>query len=113
MGKELEPTEKYAVCLHKDHSLLIYGAHVYQLSEPVHYVPSAREGTKEETTNYIVVSGVDVPGYGPETLIFPADKDGKVTSYAELAGSFRGSIDHELALENLGYTTIIYNQEFE
>jgi hypothetical protein len=56
-----------------------------------------------ETHEFVVVSAVNAPFSGPETYIFPADADGKVTSYGELEGSFRGSLDMWQALRNAGY----------
>jgi len=54
-------------------------------------------------SGFVVVSAV-IPLYGgPETYIFPADEDGNITSWGELNGSFRGSLDHEKALRNAGY----------
>lgn len=43
----------------------------------------------------------------PETYIFPADKDGNITSWGELEGSFKGDWDHVQALKNAGYETVI------
>lgn len=51
---------------------------------------------------YVVVSGTSVFGM-PETIIFGADKDGEITDYMDLEGSFRGEIDHIKALKNAGY----------
>lgn len=44
--------------------------------------------------DYFVVSGVDAPFSGWEVLAFPADKDGNVTDWCEVAGS-RGNVTHE------------------
>lgn len=56
---------------------------------------------------FVVVSAITViaggHNYGPETYIFPADKDGKITSYSELAGSQKGTLDHATALRDAGY----------
>lgn len=43
----------------------------------------------------------------PETYIFPADKDGKITDWGELDGSFQGDWDHVQALKNAGYEPVI------
>jgi hypothetical protein len=51
---------------------------------------------------HVAVSAV-VAYSGPETYIFPADADGKVLSWGELDGSFRGDLDHEAALRLAGY----------
>lgn len=39
----------------------------------------------------------------PETLIFPTNPDGQVTSWTELPGSFLGAMDIPRALRNAGY----------
>lgn len=56
---------------------------------------------------YVVASAVTVIAggrdYGPETYLFPADKDGNITSYGELTGSQRGTLDHAAALRDAGY----------
>ena len=72
-------------------------ARLYQLSEPV--------DTYVGTTEYVVVSAVDVPYSGPETYVFAASKDGEATSWSELDGSFEGALDHDRALDGfLAYT---------
>lgn len=52
---------------------------------------------------HVIVSAADVPYSGPETYIFPSDEDGNVISYNELNGSYRGGLNHFIALENAGY----------
>ena len=52
---------------------------------------------------YVVVSAAVVPFSGPETYIFGANKDGEVTEWGELDGSYRGGLDHDRALKNAGY----------
>jgi hypothetical protein len=52
---------------------------------------------------FVVVSAANVPCSGPETYIFPATSDGKITDFLELDGSFRGALDHERALSGAGY----------
>ena len=57
-------------------------------------------------TEFVLVSAIQAAfdtGM-PETFIFPADEDGKVTSWGELEGSFQGGQDHEKALRGLGVT---------
>lgn len=75
-------------------------AALYRLSEPVPYGWNKDAGT----TKYVVVSAVVAPYSGPETFIFPADKDGKILLWAEMDGSFRGALDHEAAIRNAGWT---------
>ena len=54
-------------------------------------------------TNYVVTSAANVPFSGPETYLFPADKDGKIINWLELEGSFRGDLDHQQAIRNAGW----------
>ena len=71
-------------------------AKLYKLSEPVTF-------DDDHTTDYIVVSASVVPFSGPETYIFPANKNGNVIHWCELDGSYRGGLDHAKALVNGGY----------
>lgn len=78
----------------------------------------------EDTNQYVIVSAVDVvkqfrldeilkdPPLDilPETYIFASDEKGKWCSGEALPGSFRGSMDHAKALENMGYR-IVYEGE--
>ena len=52
---------------------------------------------------FVVVSAADTIDHGPETYIFAADAEGKVTNFSELDGSFIGSMDHVAALRGAGY----------
>ena len=71
-------------------------AALYQL-DPPHY-----------GHEFVEVSAV-IAKFGPnagrwETLIFPADEHGFVTSYEHaLVGSYRGDCDHDKALDLAGY----------
>ena len=38
-----------------------------------------------------------------ETFIFGSDETGKVRSFLELPGSYRGGLDHQKALNDAGY----------
>jgi hypothetical protein len=77
-------------------------ARLYKLSEPY-----ALEDYEGETTNidYVIVSGINNE-FGIETFIFPAKEDGEAISMGELEGSFKGAIDHAMALENFGYPLV-------
>ena len=66
-------------------------AKLYQLEPPL------------DGNEYVVVSATYAMFSGPETYIFPATPDGTVTGWGELDGSFRGELDHKLALKNAGY----------
>lgn len=52
-----------------------------------------------EDGSYVIASSV-VAYSGPETLVFPADAGGEVTSWGEIGGG-RGYLDHEAALATL------------
>lgn len=75
-------------------------ARLYKLSEAVDADGWANSVV---TTDYVVVSAVVVPFSGPETYIFPADGEGRITSWSEMKGSFRGGLDHARALAGLGF----------
>lgn len=60
-------------------------------------------GEPVRDVSYVIVSAVDVPFSGPETLIFEGDADGNIIDFCDLEGSFRGDMDHEQALRNVGY----------
>jgi len=52
---------------------------------------------------YVVVSGTNAMFSGPETYIFPSNKNGEIVDWGELPGSYRGGLDHEEALKGAGY----------
>ncbi len=54
---------------------------------------------------YVAVSAIR-ESFATETYIFEANSDGKVLSWTELDGSFRGDTDHDKALQGAGYTVI-------
>ena len=57
-----------------------------------------------DAVEHVVVSATVVPYVGGvETYIFPADTEGNVTDWGELAGSYKGGMDHSAALRNAGY----------
>lgn len=55
---------------------------------------------------FVIVSAASVPFSGPETYIFPATFDGRIASYGELSGSYRGGLSIETALSNADYTVV-------
>jgi hypothetical protein len=69
-------------------------ARIYQMDPPYH------------GSEYVAVSGTDVPFSGAETYIFKSDENGKVSEFGELPGSFRGEINHVRALKNAGYEVL-------
>jgi hypothetical protein len=60
---------------------------------------------------YIVVSAIVAMFSGPETYIFGANETGKITDWSELKGSYRGGLDHDLALLEAGYTVVDESRE--
>jgi hypothetical protein len=88
-------------------------ARLYRLSEAIRFETG-------DYTQYVIVSAVDLrthfmdeggrlpelfahPVEPLETFIFPADKDGCVLDWGELEGSYRGDLNHERALNGLGF----------
>lgn len=52
--------------------------------------------------DYFVISSVDAVFAGPETLVFPANKDGKITDWSEVVGGHGMSREEAIqALEEL------------
>ena len=70
-------------------------ARLYRLSQPVKF-----DGGE---TDYVAVSATMAMFSGPETYIFPTDKNGTVISWSELDGSFKGGLSHAEALHGAGY----------
>lgn len=73
-------------------------AKLYRLSDLVAF------GCDGMTTFHVVVSATNAMYSGPETYIFPAGEDGSILDWSELAGSYRGGLNHEQALLNAGWT---------
>lgn len=74
-------------------------AALYKLNPPL-------KDYSEKEHEFVVVSSAEVPFSGPETYIFPANENGKVTSWGELECSERGVYDHATALGNAGYKIV-------
>jgi hypothetical protein len=81
-------------------------ARLYRLDPPLSIDNGWDEDTKGCVAEYVVVSATHAMFSGPETYIFPADADGNVTNWGELAGSYRGGLDHEAALSGAGYEAV-------
>lgn len=76
---------------------------LYKLSEQVQYL----YGYDDLKTEFIVVSGCYIKAIDrEETYIFASDKTGKITCWAEMDGSFNGGIDHEKAINDLGFSLV-------
>lgn len=48
--------------------------------------------------SYVLTSAAYVRYSGPETYLFPSDKDGNILEWSELPGSFKGDLDHNRAI---------------
>ena len=75
-------------------------ASLYRISEPIEY----GYDDSASKTEFVVVSAVIAPFSGPETFIFPATEDGEAINYLELDGSMRGTLSHEDAIANAGWS---------
>lgn len=71
--------------------------HVTPAAEYDYYDDSGSNYEKRHTS-YVIVSAAWSTFSGPETYIFPADGEGNVLSWSELEGSYRGGLDHDVAL---------------
>ena len=76
---------------------------IVELPNPIGYDRDWDTGEITKETKYVLVSAVNVMFSGPETYIFPCDKEGNVLNWGELDGSMRRTLDHEKALRNMGY----------
>ena len=81
-------------------------AALFRLSQPVAYDYDWDTEQYKSETEFVVVSATDVMFSGPETYIFPASEDGEIVNWSELDGSFKGALDHELALRNAGFEVV-------
>lgn len=80
-------------------------ARVFKLSEP-HAYESWDDEKAPETYDHVIVAAAVVAFDGPETYIFGAkQEDGQweIANWREMAGSFKGALDHEKALQDAGY----------
>jgi|TARA_E500000305_G_C3958690_1_gene205931 hypothetical protein len=69
---------------------------LYRLSEPyVGYEYVVVSAARDATDNYNKLVG--------ETFIFGSDETGKIKSFIELPGSYKGGLDHQKALNDAGY----------
>jgi hypothetical protein len=84
----------------KDIKDWISNAKLFKLDSKVYY----DKGGKQKQTQYVIVSAVIAEG--PETYIFPADRNGKCLNWGELNGSFKGGLDHKKALNGLGFKIV-------
>jgi hypothetical protein len=52
---------------------------------------------------WIVTSAKNLPFTGPETYMFGADENGNIVDWSELEGSCRGTLEHKVCFQNIGY----------
>lgn len=72
---------------------------LWKLTEP--YTVRGWGDEPDQTTEYVITSAVNALFSGPETYVFPANKQGEVIDFCEIDGSFRGDLDHDRAIEGL------------
>lgn len=77
---------------------------LYHLDPPMHAKLYGYGGEHERcyVIDYVIVSASSLP-LMEETYIFAADSEGNVINWHELDGSFKGDLDHDLALKRAGY----------
>ena len=75
-------------------------AALYKLT-PALSVESWDDDEEDQKEEYVVVSAVN--GWAHETYIFASDESGKVKSFSELDGSYKGGTSHHEALSRAGY----------
>lgn len=80
----------------------------YKLSPPLESIDyDADDNSVVLKHEYVVVSAAIAFDHGgPETFIFPADAKGKMTSWGELPGSQRDTLEHDYVLNQLGYQIV-------
>lgn len=72
-------------------------AKLWRVSPPLKYGYSE----DKQETEYVVSSATVAMFTGPETYIFPANAEGEIVSWSELPGSYRGGLDHDVAMSAL------------
>ena len=68
---------------------------LYKLSEPLRGYEYVVSAAKDGTDSFNQTIG--------ETFIFGSDETGRVISFLELPGSYKGGLDHQKALNDAGY----------
>lgn len=83
-------------------------ARLYRLDKPIEYQDwdSDADAYVTKHSEYVVVSAVHAMFSGPETYMFPADKDGNITDWGEIGASQRGTLSHETVLTESGYEVV-------
>lgn len=56
-----------------------------------------------EPTRFVIVSSITAHYSGPETYIYESNESGEMVCWEEMRGSCRGTLEHEDALNNMGY----------
>lgn len=78
-------------------------AKLWRITPPVVYTEWTDDsGEISLETEYVITSATNAMFTGPETYIFPADSEGNILNWTELPGSYRGGLDHELAISQVG-----------
>lgn len=81
-------------------------ASLYKLDPPFVSVDGL-DADQIEMHEYVIASAVDLPGimgsfHSCETYVFPANSDGQITDYIEIAG-VKDVKDHQMALDEIEY----------
>lgn len=79
---------------------------LYRLTPP-HIEEGLRSEDALDQVDYVMSSAIDALLSGPETYLFPADSDGNVLDWRELPGSFKGGLDCDAAVRDLGYEVVV------
>lgn len=78
-------------------------AKLWRITPPVIYTEwNEDDGEIDLEAEYVITSATVALFSGPETYIFPADSEGNVLNWMELPGSYRGAMDHEFAISQIG-----------
>lgn len=80
-------------------------ADLYKVTPPIR-----DEGYDEDDAtmliHYVIASSITGGFFGTETYLFPANEDGEITSWCELAGSQKDVTFYETVFNDIGYTVL-------
>ncbi len=78
-------------------------ARLYRLSEKISYGWDYDTEESKGDTDHVIVSAAVVMMSGPETYIFPSNENGDIVDWGELNGSFKGELNHSMAIDYAGW----------
>ena len=77
---------------------------LFKLSRPIEYdKPWDDNDPPAKKTEFVIVSATVAMFCGPETYVFPSNKNGEIVDWGELDGSYRGGLSHSEALRGAGF----------